>query len=666
MKYSVLGIAAAVFAALLPFVTNTQLFYGTVNGKFFFIILAVDALLAWGAYRLAAGKERIAWKWQWLLYTLGVVLVVHYAAAFTGVFPERSLWSDILRQTGVLYLTHAAFLAVLLGQLLSERDWTLLRRAVIVSSGIVGACTIIGAYGLGFGGKIFWLDFGKEGFMLGNGTFAGVYLVLASLIGLIEFVRSYDNSKWRRAIGASLAAITLSPTMLNIGILFGRTPLSEVLANPALILGSSRASSATLLILLVFLIGYWLIDHFELKQKFRYALAIWGGALLAAMFGAVALLFVPNSPVQEAYIESSTAARIIVWESSLQALGDRPALGWGPENFVDAFERHFDNRLYLGENIGEIWFDRAHNIIVDTLVEIGIIGALSLLLLAAVYLWIVVRARRAGLVGKLEAVVLGSIVPAHFLQLQTGFDTVASYVLLAVIAGYALSLERRLGDEQESAVSYSRVVRGAIALAIVAGVLLSAKFVLIDEYNRQQALRSTFTASFEEQRALARLSLSQVSDWESLRLSSSSFIKGALAGAAQAKDRKAYIAEVLKTAAVYEEMYKRYLEAHPEHYRARMNYVYLLLIETSLGEFKLNDAREITKNSYNLSPNNPLTPVMDSLIFLQGINFPKARERVEAAIAMNPEIPFAYKIRDYVEEQIKIFPRHTVLQLGNL
>lgn len=665
MKYSVLGIGAAITTALLPFITNTELFYSTVNAKFFFVVLAIDGLLVWSAYQLFTGKGTIAWKGQWLLCVLGLVLVVHYASAFSGVFPERSLWSDILRQTGMLYLTHIAALAIILGQLLRTEDWALVRRAIIVSAGIVGACTIIGAYGLGFSGKLLWLDFGKEGFMLGNGTFAGVYLVLAFLIGLIEFIRSYEDVRWRRIIGVSLGAIALSPTILNIGILFGRTPIADVLSNPALVLGSSRASSATLLILLVFLAGYWYIHRTALQERFRYALALWAGIFVAVLLGGIALLFVQGSFVQEAYIESSTAARLIVWESSLEAVWDYPALGWGPENFVDAHERHFDNRLYLGENSGEIWFDRAHNIVVDTLVGIGIIGALSLVLLAAVFIWVVVRVYGAGLIGKSEAIVLGAVVPAHFLQLQTGFDTVASYVLLAIIGGYALSLERQLEEKRGETVRSPLLLR-VISVAVMVGVLFSVKFMLVDEYNRQQALRETFTSSFEKQRELVRISLSQLSDWESLRLSASSFIKGALLGAERAEDRKAYIAEVLKTAAVYEDIYKQYLEAHPSHYRARMNYVYLLLIETLLGEFKLNEAREITKSSYYLSPENPLTPALDSLIFLYGINFPKARERIVAAIAMNPDIPLGNKVKQYVEQQITIFPRRSVLQFENI
>ncbi|MBI4079812.1 O-antigen ligase family protein [Candidatus Kaiserbacteria bacterium] len=668
MRYSIFGIAAAGFGALLPFVTNTELFYSTVNGKFFFGIFAIDVLLLWGAYLLAAGKEGFAWKRQWLLYVLGVTLVVHYAAAFLGVFPERSLWSDILRQTGVLYLTHIAVFAVLLGQFLRADDWSLVRRAIIVSGGIVGLSTIVGAYGLGLSGKILWLDFGKDGFMLGNGTFAGAYLLLAFLIGAVEFVCSQADVRWRRILGASLAAIAISPVMLNIGILFGRTPLADVFANPALILGSARASSAALLVLLVFLAGYYLIGRFGLERRFRYALAFWAGLILAGMFAAVALLFVPSSFVQKAYIESSTAARLIVWESSFEAFWDRPALGWGPENFVDAFERHFDDRLYLGENGGEIWFDRAHNIVVDTLVGVGIIGTLSLALLAAVYFWVLLRAFGAGLIGKPEAILLAAVVPAHFLQLQTGFDSVGSYVLLAVIGGYALSLERGLQREVAESTPLSLAQR-ALAAALVVGVLFSVKFVLIDEYNRQNALRETFTAPFEKQRELVRISLSQASDWESLRLSASSFIKGALVGAEAERDlekRKAYVAEVLKTAAVYDEIYQQHLEAHPKHYRLRMNYVYLLLIETLLGEFRLNEAREITKTSYELSPENPLTPAMDALIFLYGINFEKSRERIDAAIAMNPEILFPNQVKRYIEEQIKIFPRRTVLQLENI
>ena len=669
MRYSILGIGASIFAALLPFVVFPQLFYSAVNSKYFFIVVAVDLLALVAAYELYKGRHTLHWKKRWLVCALLLVLAVYYLAGYFGVFFEKSLWSDILRSTGVLFLTHIAVLSLLLGEFLRKEDWALLRRLVVISSAIFAIFTIIGIYGLGIAGKFLWIDFGDDGLSIGNSTFAGIYLLLAFLLGAVELVRSWESTKWRRALRTSLTLIALSPIMLNIGILFGRTPIAEVLGNPLAILGSARASSATMLLLLLFLLGRYLINRFVSQQYLRYALPLWSGVLLVCILSAVGLLFVPGSAVQQAYVESSTSARVIVWNAGLQAFAERPIWSWGPENFNDAYEKHFNNALYLEENVGEVWFDRAHNIVVDTLVATGLAGAASAMLFGAVFLWTIYRAYAKDLIGNTEAVLLAAFIPAHFLQLQTGFDTVASYVLVGIITGYALSLEWQAEPSTVQG-TYALLARSILAIVLVCAAALSLKFAFYDEQVRQSALVGTFTTtSAEEQKELVRVSLAQSSDWHSLRLSMSSFIKGAIEGAPAASDKNAYAKNVLDTAAVYEEEFQRYFEKHPDYYRARMNYAYLLVTEAAFGggPQKLVAARDLLKDSYVLSPDNPLTYGLDALVFLYGLNFNKAQERINAGLALNPDIGFSQDIKKYLDEQIKRFPkRNTLLLLENL
>ncbi len=667
MKYSPFGVIVASFLALLPFVIMRQsLFYGAVNGKFFFSLLAVDLILIGGAYVVAKGRQGVVWKHRWLLYALLAVLATQYVSSYFGVFLERSLWSDILRSTGVIFLTHMVAFAVFAGAFLKEQDWTLIRRTVIFSAGLFGVLTLVGLDGFGYVREISIFQFKETGLTFGNTTFAGVYLILAFIFGLIELVRSWDDLYWRRLLIGALVVTGISPTLFNVGIFLGKTPFAEVVANPVLILGSARASSATMFMLLAFLAGRYVISLF-LKEKLKgRALISWSVLMLLGITLSVGLLFTPGSIVQDAYIKSSTAARILIWEGGFEAFKDRPYFGWGPENFNVASERYFKNELYLDKNFGEIWFDRAHNIIVDTLVTVGAVGAFAYVLFAGVFAWTVRRAYLAGLIKNTEAILLGALLPAHFLQLQTGFDTVASYVLLALIVGYVLSLERQLVPQSASPSVWMLWVYKIGAALIVVVALTSLKFVVYDEYVRQTALLKTFSAPLQEQRELIRISLAQSSDWESLRLSAASFLRGSIEGAATATDRKTYITNVVESAKIYEEEYQKYLAAHPDHYRARMNYTYLMLIETALGNYRLNEAKDLVESSYDLSPENPLTHVLNALVFLYGINFDKAREHIDAAIALNPEIDFPKQMKDYIELQIQRFPRNSLLQLENL
>lgn len=673
MRYSGAGMGVAALVALLPFVITDNVFYGAVNAKFFLSVFTADLVAFTAAYLFVTGARSVVWRHRWLVGALLLVVAVWYAASYFGVFLERSLWSDILRSSGILFLTHLAVFSVLLGEILHVHDWQLVRRAVVLSAGAFSFCTLLGVSGLRlFTETAIPFNFAEEGFNFGNSTFAGVYLLLAFMVGLIELYRSWGEVRWRRVLIGALVLVGLSPVMVKVSILWGRTPLGDVFANPALLLGAARASSATMLLVLATLGGWLALGRYTTGARRTYGRIAWVGGLWLAAAVAVALLFVPQSPVQEAYIETSTAARIIVWEGGLEAVSDRPYLGWGPENYLFAHEQYFNNDLYLQENIGEVWFDRAHNLIVDTLVSVGYVGAAAHLLFVLVFLLTVRQLYRRNIVGDVEALVLALILPAHILQLQTGFDTTGSYALLAVIFGYIFFLERQAASghvaEGGGTSSWMKYAYGVLATLLVMGAILSLKYVVYDEWVRQHALVKTFvTADTESRKALIHTSLAQTSDWETLRVSASSFIKGALEGARHTTDVEGYIANVLETAGVYDEYYKAYETAMPHHYRERMNHAYLLIIESGLGERRLEEARELVNSSYELSPDNPLTYNMGALVFLYGINFDKARELVTEAIALNPGIKFSRQISDYIEAQIDRFPRRSnVLQLGNL
>jgi O-antigen ligase len=72
--------------------------------------------------------------------------------------------------------------------------------------------------------------------------------------------------------------------------------------------------------------------------------------------------------------------RLLLWKQAIKIFQERPILGWGPENFSAAFEKHYLPQF-------EVWYDRAHNIFFDYLAETGILGLLSYLSIFVVYYW---------------------------------------------------------------------------------------------------------------------------------------------------------------------------------------------------------------------------------------------------------------------------------------
>jgi len=663
MKYSISGLITASLLTLTPFFVSSRLFYGETNPKLFLIIFVIDILLFTLGYLILAGRADVVLKKRWLLTSLVLFMGVQYMASFSGVFPEKSLWSDILRSTGIIYITHIVLFATVLGALLNKNDWMLVRRGVIFSAATFSLLSIVGSSGFGFEGVIGPIDFSKEALTVGNTTFAGVYLFLSFVLGVIEFVRSKREVMSTTFLLIALVVTAISPILLRIKLFWN----PSLISSPIDFLGSARASSATLFVFLFFLLGIYIVNRFVSWERLRRNVKIsWAVLLLLGIIFANTLLFVQDSFVQKAYVDTSTSARIIVWNTSLNAVTERPLLGWGPENFYSSFERHFDNRLFLKENFGEVWFDRAHNIYIDTLVTTGAIGLVALIVLLLTYVVVVYRAYRKGLIGELETTILIALVPLHLLQLQTGFDTVTSYLLLGVLGGYVLSLERNFLPTTES----NKILKNTVAVILIIGSLVSLKFFLYDELVRQRALITSFAPpEGKQQKELIELALSRSSDREGLRLASASFIKGslfALARIPKQEDYLAYARKVLDVSSVFDRAYQKYLNEYPEDYRIRMNYAYLLLIETTLGNTRLEDAREIVVNSYNLSPNNPITYGLHAVIELYGGNIEKANGIADAMLNLNPDIELSKAMHAYVQQQIRDFPNITVLKLENL
>ena len=72
--------------------------------------------------------------------------------------------------------------------------------------------------------------------------------------------------------------------------------------------------------------------------------------------------------------------RLLLWKQAVEAFKERPILGWGPENFSAAFEKHYLPQF-------EVWYDRAHSVYFDYLAETGILGLLSYLGIFGVFYW---------------------------------------------------------------------------------------------------------------------------------------------------------------------------------------------------------------------------------------------------------------------------------------
>src|SRR6185369_11974907 len=107
---------------------------------------------------------------------------------------------------------------------------------------------------------------------------------------------------------------------------------------------------------------------------------------LLIIFVGFAFLFrtsslVQNSPYLRRVTDFSLSTytvqtRFWAWQAGLEGWKENPKtilLGWGPENFNIPFSKYFNPKFFNGPG-SETLFDRAHNMFVEVLVTMGLIG----------------------------------------------------------------------------------------------------------------------------------------------------------------------------------------------------------------------------------------------------------------------------------------------------
>lgn len=164
--------------------------------------------------------------------------------------------------------------------------------------------------------------------------------------------------------------------------------------------------------------------------------------------------------------------RADVWRATLHAVWDRPVLGWGPANVELATERQFDLG-YVQERLAspaglDRWLD-AHNIVLNLLVSVGLVGAV---LLAAFAVYAGREAIRSiEQVTARSALAAAVVMCANWMLQPATIHTVPLAMLLFGAAGAAGVADGVPRDADAPASGGSGATRRADAVAMTAGCI---------------------------------------------------------------------------------------------------------------------------------------------------------------------------------------------------
>ncbi len=472
-------LAALFLIPIFPLIVANSYFFPFITGKgFYFRILVEIAFLAWVVLAFADAKYRPKVN----AMTLGVTIfaVIALIADLAGVNPIRSLWSNFERMEGWITIFHLwmfyivatsvfGFKSIESGNTAEAMRWWHWWMKAFLFVGFIVAC-------YGFGQLFGWFAIHQGSVRidasLGNAAYMAVYMLINVGFALYLFfdvrVRKGSNStmlQWLYAVLAAIFTVILFETVTR-----------------GTILGLLGGAMLTLFL-------YSILA----KNNSKKSRMISGGivALIVVAILGVYLLkntsFVKNNDILSrmtsiSVSDSESVARLQIWGMALQGAKDRPILGWGQENFNYVFNYYYNPHMWAQEQ----WFDRAHSVFLDWLINAGIVGLVSYLSLYVLALWAVWKST----LKITEKCVLTGLVAAYAVHNIFVFDNLASYVGFFAILGFAgsaLNGEARPHKKRSEAsvlvVGGNRVFSSEVVEYVVAPVSIIILIFSIYFYN---------------------------------------------------------------------------------------------------------------------------------------------------------------------------------------
>lgn len=364
-------------------------------------------------------------KWRPIVIVFTVFTGIFALTSFTAVDFNYAFWGTLERMGGLFSFLHFwVFFIIIISIIRERKDWERLLKLSI----FVGFLSILFAYGQylinhdilkGFD-KFFigWQHGNRVIGTIGNPALFTGYLLFILFLSIYYLFRKDIKIKEKFFHGAVL--------ILGIPIIFHDEIRGSIVA----------------LLVSFFLLGlFWL---FFLKNK-KIKRLIFASLIIFLILAGFIWLNKDRAWVKETSLlnrmtsvslkSASVQTRLWSWESGWLGFKERPILGWGTENFVLAHAKYFDPRHFASIGSETIW-DRAHNIVLEMLTTMGVIGLLSYLSIFGVAYWLLIKRFKEKRIGPAVIGGFGAMFIAYFIHNLFIFDTTANYYLFFLILGY--------------------------------------------------------------------------------------------------------------------------------------------------------------------------------------------------------------------------------------
>lgn len=366
-------------------------------------------------------------KWTLIVVSISIFAFLYVFTGLIGVNSYNSIWGSLERMGGIVSFVHFWFYFLILISIIKEKkDW----EKILKLSVLVGFLSILFGYGQRLAlatqesksliSKFFvgWQHGERVIGTIGNPALFAGYLLFIIYLAIFFLIRKDIQAKEKGFYAAVL-----------------------ILGIPILFMTAVRGAVFSFFISLLCLAIFYIISSSGKKIKTYLIIAI----IVFLALGSVVVAnknqpWVKNTAWLQRLtnISSDTSTmntRLWSWNSALKGWKERPVFGWGPENFMFLHSKYFDSRHFTGFGSETVW-DRAHNMILETLSTMGVVGLASYLFIFIAIFYLLIKAYKEKRIDKIYLGIFGAMILAYFIQNLFIFDTSANYLLFFLVAGY--------------------------------------------------------------------------------------------------------------------------------------------------------------------------------------------------------------------------------------
>ncbi|MDP2684222.1 MAG: O-antigen ligase family protein [bacterium] len=374
-------------------------------------------------------------------------------STFVGLDWYRSLWDNHERMLGLFTVTHYVIYYFVVTSVIREwSDWKWLLRTFLLAGGIVMAIAFIQRFDPKF---LLNTSQDRSAATLGNPIYVGGYGLFLSLIGWLLIMKE-KGINWK--IFAGVVGF-----LGFLGVFFS---------------GSRGALVGLLVGICVLVISYFITlkGHKKVKNYLIY-FVVFMVALTGVLYSLRQTKFVQDIPavgrLLNSTVGSTVGTRMMAWGIAIEGWKEYPIFGWGPTNYYFAFNKYYKPE-FLEHGYMETWFDNAHNIVLNTLAERGLVGViiyLGIFFVSILYMWKLYKKNPDKVDIHLLAV-FSAFLMAHLAQTVSVFDNPTSYLyfffFLALVNSYIIQIKNvEVEQPNNKEISIPVVVVASLVVALM-------------------------------------------------------------------------------------------------------------------------------------------------------------------------------------------------------